>query len=132
MSNANRFSAKRSRSEWSSRPDPATASDHTLITRGASVGVIGQKRATCIYLESVAYDWFGLLRAGRNGFDSVDATMFSWRAFSGTQQLSWLERRFHTAEVADSNSAAATILLIFRFSAGWVIYIFPGREFVSP
>jgi len=28
--------------------------DHTLITPQASVGVIGQKRATCIYLESVA------------------------------------------------------------------------------
>ena len=47
-----------------------TGFDHTLITPQASVGVIGQKRATCIYLESVTYDWFGLLRAGRNGFDS--------------------------------------------------------------
>src|SRR5579863_4373155 len=44
--------------------------DHTLITRGASVGVIGQKRPPCIYLESSTYDWFGLPRVGRNGFDS--------------------------------------------------------------
>jgi len=44
--------------------------DHTSITRGASVGVIGQKRPTCIHLESSTYDWFGLPRVGRNGFDS--------------------------------------------------------------
>jgi len=44
--------------------------DHTLITRGASVGVIGQKRPTSIHLESATYDWFGLPRVGRNGFDS--------------------------------------------------------------
>jgi hypothetical protein len=44
--------------------------DHTLITGGASVGVIGQKRPPCIYLESSTYDWFGLPRVGRNGFDS--------------------------------------------------------------
>jgi hypothetical protein len=25
---------------------------------------------TCIYLESATYDWFGLVRMGRNGFDS--------------------------------------------------------------
>jgi hypothetical protein len=41
-----------------------------LITRGASVGVIGQKRPPCIYLESSTYDWFGLPWVGRNGFDS--------------------------------------------------------------
>jgi hypothetical protein len=44
--------------------------DHTLITRGASVGVIGQKRSTCIHLESASYGWFGLVRMARNGFDS--------------------------------------------------------------
>ena len=44
--------------------------DHTLITRGASVGVIGQKRPTQFHLESATYDWFGLVRVGRNGFDS--------------------------------------------------------------
>ena len=44
--------------------------DHTLITRRASVGVIGQKRPTFIDLESATYDWFGLVRVGRNGFDS--------------------------------------------------------------
>jgi hypothetical protein len=30
---------------------------HTLITRRASVGVIGQKRTTLIHLESATYDW---------------------------------------------------------------------------
>ena len=44
--------------------------DHTLITRGASVGVIGQKRPTCIHLESATYDWFGLVQVARNGFES--------------------------------------------------------------
>jgi len=44
--------------------------DHTLITRGASVGGIGQKRQTRIRLESSTYDRFGLPRMGRNGFDS--------------------------------------------------------------
>jgi hypothetical protein len=44
--------------------------DHTLITRRASVGVIGQKRPTLIQLESATYDWFGLVRMDRNGFDS--------------------------------------------------------------
>jgi hypothetical protein len=49
---------------------PETGFDHTLITRGASVGVIGQKRPTRIHLESSTYDWFGLVRVSRNGFDS--------------------------------------------------------------
>jgi hypothetical protein len=44
--------------------------DHTLITRRASVGGIAQKRTTRVYLESATYDWFGLPRTGRNGFDS--------------------------------------------------------------
>jgi hypothetical protein len=44
--------------------------DHTLITRGASVGVTGQKMAACFHLKSATYDWFGLHRMGRNGFDS--------------------------------------------------------------
>jgi hypothetical protein len=39
--------------------------DHTLITRGDSVGVVAQKRAACINLESATYDWFGLVRMGR-------------------------------------------------------------------
>lgn len=44
--------------------------DHTLITRWASVGVIAQNRAGCIHLKSATYDWFGLLRTARTGFDS--------------------------------------------------------------
>jgi len=34
------------------------------------VGGIGQKRPTCIHVKSNTYDWFGLVRVGRNGFDS--------------------------------------------------------------
>ena len=41
-----------------------------MITRGASVGDIGQKRPSGICLESATYDCFGLVRKGRNGFDS--------------------------------------------------------------
>ena len=44
--------------------------DHTLITRGASLGVIGQKRETWFHLEAATYDWFGPVRVGRNAFDS--------------------------------------------------------------
>jgi hypothetical protein len=44
--------------------------DHTLITPWASVGVIAQNRAGCIHLKSATYDWFGLPRTARTGFDS--------------------------------------------------------------
>jgi hypothetical protein len=48
--------------------------DHTLITPRACVGVLVQKRRTCIHLESVTYDWLGLLRTERNGFHSPPPT----------------------------------------------------------
>jgi hypothetical protein len=34
------------------------------------VGVLGPKRPTRFHLELSTYDWFGLHRTGRNGFDS--------------------------------------------------------------
>jgi hypothetical protein len=47
--------------------------DHTLITRRASVGVIGQKRPTPLHLESATLSGRKLLKLHRSGFAAVDA-----------------------------------------------------------
>lgn len=43
---------------------------HTLLTPFGSVGVSGWKSQAWVYLESTTYEWFGLVRTARNGFDS--------------------------------------------------------------
>jgi hypothetical protein len=44
--------------------------DHTLITPGESVGVMALDRPFYIHIQSDSYDWIGLARMRRNGFDS--------------------------------------------------------------
>jgi hypothetical protein len=60
--------------------------DHTLITRRASVGVIGQKRPTFIDLESATYDWLDWSGRVETVSIPVGTTMFSltYRHFDHT------------------------------------------------
>jgi hypothetical protein len=57
--------------KWRAKPRSfGTSFDHTVITRRASVRVAVSKRPFRIHLESASYDWIGLARTTRNGFDS--------------------------------------------------------------
>jgi hypothetical protein len=44
--------------------------DHALITPQDSIGVIARKGSSCLHVESASYDYIGLDRTARFGFDS--------------------------------------------------------------